>query len=187
MNPEEDVEFAQRMHDATFNEPEGATPEEMRKRWRGTAEDLEKALARKFKAMRESRGWSQSYMCQQLKKHGLDIHQTTLAKIEAGSRPLRISDAHIFAFTFELPLNMVYQLDGLDINEHSNYSLNVIQEELSFWESTEKQYRESIMQTLDGMIDGAADSKARIAHLTSMYNRISRDKAMTTEENRDDE
>lgn len=46
---------------------------------------------------RERRGWSQQQMAAELVAYGISWHQTTVAKVEAGERPLRLSEAWAIA------------------------------------------------------------------------------------------
>lgn len=52
--------------------------------------------------MREARGWSQTELAENLAKHGFEYHQTTIGKLESGSRPLRIGELFAMAHVFEV-------------------------------------------------------------------------------------
>ena len=50
--------------------------------------------------LRKARGWSQSELAQHLEPFGFDMHQTTIAKLEGGGRPIRINEAAAIAEVF---------------------------------------------------------------------------------------
>lgn len=59
----------------------------------GRRERTETYFREKLKTERESRGWSQSAMAKMLSDNGIPMHATTIAKIEAGDRAVRIDEA----------------------------------------------------------------------------------------------
>jgi transcriptional regulator with XRE-family HTH domain len=63
-------------------------------------------FGRRLRALREERGLSQQHVVNALLNHGiLNWHQTTVAKIEAGSRPVRLSEAMACASLFGLTVD----------------------------------------------------------------------------------
>ena len=69
----------------------------------------------KFKAERRSRDWSQADVAKKLEKRGIDLHPTTVAKIEAGQRSVRIDEARAIADLFGLSLDsLVGRRAGLE-------------------------------------------------------------------------
>lgn len=69
----------------------------------------------KFKAERQRRNWSQADVAKRLEKRGIHLHPTTVAKIEAGERSVRIDEAKGIADIFELSLDsLVGRRAGLE-------------------------------------------------------------------------
>lgn len=175
--PQEELEkLVSEMQDLAF--PHFFDGEAAEPSYASMAEGLERNLVKKFKMLRERREWSQAIMCKHLKKFGLDIHQTTLAKIEAGKRPLRVSEAHIFAFAFEMPLNVVYQLDITETGgSWTEYGLKYLEEQVADEIDYAEKYKATMMETLEGLVDGLAETKARILHFSRVQNELAQEKA----------
>src|SRR5271163_4440786 len=63
-------------------------------------------LGNRIKVERENRGWSQVDMANMLSDNGIQpMHPTTVAKIEAGTRSVRINEAVGIADLFEVSLD----------------------------------------------------------------------------------
>ena len=52
---------------------------------------------------RRERNWSQEDLADKLRSEGIDLHQTSVAKIERGTRPLRVAEAAAIATIFRVP------------------------------------------------------------------------------------
>lgn len=65
----------------------------------------EESLARVLKELRKTRGISQEEVASLMTKAGFSWRQTTVAKTEAGSRPIRLDEAGALAFLFGLSIN----------------------------------------------------------------------------------
>jgi transcriptional regulator with XRE-family HTH domain len=52
---------------------------------------------------RESFDWSQAELADRLKRHGVNWHQTTVAKVEAGERPVRLNEVIALAEVLNVP------------------------------------------------------------------------------------
>jgi transcriptional regulator with XRE-family HTH domain len=94
-------------------------------------------FGKRLKAERERRGWTQPQMANLLSEKGVaPMHATTIAKIEAGSRSVRINEAVGIADLFEVSLDsllgrkpgtqgsdLTYRLSVLAANAHESYLL----------------------------------------------------------------
>ena len=80
--------------------------------------DLEEAVGRNVRRLRESRGLSQQRLGTDLLSLGVGMHQTTVAKLEAGSKPLRLNEVAAIAAYFEVPIESLWEKTGETINEH---------------------------------------------------------------------
>jgi transcriptional regulator with XRE-family HTH domain len=58
---------------------------------------------------RRERNWSQEQVASMLRLEGFDMHQTTVAKIERGARPLRVAEAAAIAYIFGVPPLAIFQ------------------------------------------------------------------------------
>ena len=75
-------------------------------------------VGRKVARMREQRGWSQSVLGEKLARHGFELHQTTIAKLEAGKRPIRVNEVVALADVFSVPvLDLLPDEVGMIVNQ----------------------------------------------------------------------
>ncbi|MGB3482469.1 MAG: helix-turn-helix transcriptional regulator [Mycobacterium sp.] len=74
-------------------------------------ESWERDFGRILRDWRQDRNWSQDDVAEKLRRQGFEMHQTTVAKIERGARPLRVAEASALADVFEMPLMTVFGLD----------------------------------------------------------------------------
>jgi transcriptional regulator with XRE-family HTH domain len=72
----------------------------------GSGKWLDERFGGRVRSERESRGWSQADMARMLSDRGIQpMHPTTVAKIEAGDRSVRINEAVGIADLFEVPVD----------------------------------------------------------------------------------
>ena len=86
--------------------------EELRHRrdFRALFDHHEKILGQKVRQLRTERGWSQEQLAEKLNGLGWAVHQTTIAKLEAGTRPIRIAEADTLAVAFGLPIEAMWYM-----------------------------------------------------------------------------
>ena len=75
-------------------EPTGNTPAEIRDEYGGQPEHT---LAAQARAIREELGMTQAEVAKEMSARGLTMRQSTIAKIEAGQRPVRVNEAVMLA------------------------------------------------------------------------------------------
>lgn len=75
-------------------------------------ESWERRFGEALRSWRQERGWSQEDVAERLRRQGFEMHQTTVAKIERGARPLRIAEAAALVEVFELPIIAVLGLEA---------------------------------------------------------------------------
>ncbi|MEV6646027.1 helix-turn-helix transcriptional regulator [Amycolatopsis sp. NPDC051371] len=73
-------------------------------------DEFEEVLSGKIRQLRIDRGWSQEDLAEQLEEIGFKMHQTTIAKLESGKRPIRVSEVFALAFIFRLPMEALWSL-----------------------------------------------------------------------------
>jgi transcriptional regulator with XRE-family HTH domain len=86
-------------------------------------------FGKRVKAERETRGWSQAEMAKILSDRGLrPMHPTTVAKIEAGDRSVRINEAVGIADLFKVSMDdLLGRKQGTERNELT-YPLRVLRD-----------------------------------------------------------
>lgn len=77
-------------------------------------ESWEKRFGEVVRRWRLDRNWSQEDVAERLRHQGFEMHQTTVAKIERGARPLRVAEAAALADVFEMPIMAVFELSQSD-------------------------------------------------------------------------
>lgn len=90
-------------------------------------ESWEKRFGETIRIWRNERGWPQEEVARRLRWQGFDLHQTTIAKIERGARPLRIAEAAALAEVFEMPITAIF---GLTLPEDRTANLDAQRREL---------------------------------------------------------
>lgn len=93
------ADLLQQVHD---RELAATTPAELAER-RQIFEYWETSFGNKVRQWRQARNWSQEDLADRLREQGFDMHQTTVAKIERGNRPLRVAEAAAIATIFRVP------------------------------------------------------------------------------------
>ncbi|MGW4129468.1 helix-turn-helix domain-containing protein [Amycolatopsis japonica] len=73
-------------------------------------EEYEEVLSSKVRQLRTERGWSQEDLANQLERVGFKMHQTTIAKLESGKRPIRASEVFALAYVFRIPMEALWAL-----------------------------------------------------------------------------
>jgi transcriptional regulator with XRE-family HTH domain len=84
-------------------------------------ETWEKHFGEVVRQWRLRREWTQEDVAESLRREGFEMHQTTVAKIERGARPLRVAEAAALADVFEMPIMAVF---GLTVVEDPAALLN---------------------------------------------------------------
>lgn len=58
--------------------------------------------------LRKARGWTQGQLADRLREGGIDLHQTTIAKIEGGTRPTVVHEIWTLAAVFNVGLDVLF-------------------------------------------------------------------------------
>jgi transcriptional regulator with XRE-family HTH domain len=75
--------------------------------------DPEVQAGRALRRLRLSRDWSQDEAARRMQAYGYDFHQTTIAKIEAAQRPLRVRELADFAALYGVEIHdLIYPPSG---------------------------------------------------------------------------
>lgn len=73
-------------------------------------ENWEKRFGEVIRRWRLDRNWSQEEVAERLRHQGFEMHQTTIAKIERGARPLRVAEASALGAVFDMPPLAVFEV-----------------------------------------------------------------------------
>lgn len=71
--------------------------------WRDEYLEAEKRVAANIKNERLRSGLSQEQLASALRSYGFDLHQSTIAKIESGKRPIRLAEMFAIADSLSVP------------------------------------------------------------------------------------
>lgn len=75
-------------------------------------------MAKRVRLLREGRGISQKEFGEGLLPYGFGMQQRTVAKLEAGTKPLRLNEIAAIAAYFEVPIESLWQDDGQILPAH---------------------------------------------------------------------
>ena len=75
----------------------------------GRPVNLEATVAKNLRWLRESHGLSREQLGSALALHGFDLHDTTVAQIEDGARPLRLNEVAALAAIFRVPVESLWE------------------------------------------------------------------------------
>ncbi|MBU3064093.1 helix-turn-helix domain-containing protein [Nocardia sp. NEAU-G5] len=116
-----------------------------RESMREAFEWYERAFGDRTRQWRKARNWSQEDLANRLTDHGFEMHQTTVAKIERGTRPLRVAEAVAIAQIFGVPPLTVFYGAGPEDEPMSASSMRELMES----------YEESITRAEEQLEDAA--------------------------------
>jgi transcriptional regulator with XRE-family HTH domain len=139
-------------------------------------EEWERRFGDKVRQWRRARNWSQDDLVERLRDHGFEMHQTTVAKIERGTRPLRVAEAMALASILGVPPLAVFHGPG---PEDQPESMEFLQRKMDAAEEALKRARE-ILDTTSSMY---ALTLAEVKRVTTAMN----DAALEAERKRGDE
>ena len=126
-------------------------------------ESWERTFGEKVRQWRQARNWSQEDLAEQLRELGFDMHQTTVAKLEKGSRPLRVAEAAAISTIFGVPALAVFLEPP---PEGTPMALEAMHEHLRLTE----EHLESMRQSIYKVAMSYADAVMKAAELTHVLN-----------------
>ncbi|KQR86731.1 hypothetical protein ASF96_10445 [Microbacterium sp. Leaf179] len=131
---------------------------------------LEARMADKFRMLREERGWSQSELSDRLAEWGFDLHQTSIAKLEKGKRPMRVAEMHALAHVFRMPPGAVFFM-AYSSNEIGMSALaGRIDDTIERMERT----KNDLLKHISFVVDFLADDQRQLNEFVDMVRRESR-------------
>lgn len=79
--------------------------------------DREAAVAKNVRLLRASRGVSQRQLGSGLLRYGFGMRQSTVAKLEAGTKPLRLNEVAAIAAFFDVSIESLWQGEGKGLDQ----------------------------------------------------------------------
>ena len=70
--------------------------------------DWEKIFGQRIREMRQLRGWTQDELAREMSDAGHQMHQTTVAKLESGTRPTSVAEVGALATLLEVPIGSLF-------------------------------------------------------------------------------
>lgn len=131
-------------------------------------ESWERTFGEKVRQWRQARNWSQEDLAAELRQLGFDMHQTTVAKLEKGSRPLRVAEAAAISTIFGVPALAVFLEPP---PEGTPMTLEAMHRNL---QQTEE-HLESMRQSIYKMAMAYADVVMKSAEMTRVLNKAALD------------
>lgn len=123
---------------------------------------FETVIALKTRQLRVERGWSQATLAEKMTALGFDMHQTTIAKLEAAKRPIRGNEVYGLAAVFGLPIQALWYLPVAG----EPWSLADMRRRLEEIDD----YIDQIDKTIKSMIGTYADAQADRIELVKAMN-----------------
>lgn len=71
-------------------------------------ESWEKVFGLRIREMRQLRGWTQEELARRMAEAGFQMHQTTVAKLENGTRPTNVGEIAALAALLEVPIGALF-------------------------------------------------------------------------------
>lgn len=121
----------------------------------------EQQLGKAVKRRREDLGWSQDQLAGRLVKLGIEMHQTTVAKLEQAKRPIRVNELWALAAVLRMPVDVLLDLRDLQGESDSRQraiALHVMAEDKAVIEELDDviQYLQARRANAEGRISGVA-------------------------------
>lgn len=115
--------------------------------------ELERIMCDKFRDLREERGWSQVEVSERLAYLGFEMHQTTVAKMEKGKRPLRVAEMFALSQVFGLPPGAVFYMPRKGLT----FELEYMTDRLESLDHVLNDTREMFFKNMEAHLDHQAE------------------------------
>lgn len=148
----------------------------------GRGERVDAYFRKQLRQERERRSWSQADVAKRLSDNGIPMYATTVAKIEAGERAVRIDEAAGIADLLEVPLDWLLGRQATGPGSEIRYALRTLQESaqktVADLNSMLEALRDWLSDTFDLAFDGKdevdADCKDTVDALMQAQSRLAR-------------
>jgi transcriptional regulator with XRE-family HTH domain len=176
------VELLQQVHSKELAE---TASEELAQR-RSIYEYYEKHFGEKVRQWRRQRNWSQEEVADMLRAQGFDMHQTTVAKIERGTRPLRVAEAVAIATIFRVPPLAVFLGPPPELMP---WSLNQLHDTVATAQNTLDEMKAEMSRSAERYVEQEAHvlALARLVNETALDAEMGRSGRDTTSDEGEDD
>lgn len=149
------------------------------KRNRDSMLEFERRMCDKFRILREERGWSQRDLAERVREYGFDFHQSTIAKLEAGTRPLRVAEMYALSHVFKMPPGAVFFM-VYGVREFSGF--DELTEMLAREEESRADMEKIMLKGVEQTIQIMADHQTRMNSLVDTMRRTAASDPALSEE-----
>jgi transcriptional regulator with XRE-family HTH domain len=158
------AERLQRQLTSEYAQPSVGDPAQRRR----VHEDWERGFGDNVRHWRRERNWSQEELADKLRSEGFDLHQTSVAKIERGTRPLRVAEAAAIATIFRVPPLAVFL--GSPQTEARSSPLNQLNDMIASAQNLLNEMRADMSRSAGRYVDQEAHvlALARIVNQTAL-------------------
>ncbi len=122
---------------------------------------------KRFKIERERRKWSQADVAELLKGKGVHVPVTAIAKVEAGTRTVRIDEAVAIADLFEVSLDSLLGR-GAGLEDDLAYSLRALREVVQRIYSQVRPLTMELIEARDEAINYAFSGRENLVEFTNI-------------------
>lgn len=180
MHDEQELaERLQRQLTSEHAQPSAGDPAQHRR----VHEDWEKSFGDNVRHWRRERNWSQEELADKLRSEGFDLHQTSVAKIERGTRPLRVAEAAALATIFRVPPLAVFL--GSPQAEEQQSPLNQLNDMIASAQNLLNEMKADMSRSAGRYVDQEAHVLALARMLNQTALEAERTQAHHTEPNED--
>ena len=148
-------------------------------------EDWEKNFGDNVRQWRRARNWSQEDLADKLRQEGIDLHQTSVAKIERGTRPLRVAEAAAIATIFRVPPLTVFLEPPLAEEQSLTRSpLNQLNDMITSAQNLLSEMKADMSRSAGRYVDQEAHvlGLARILNQTALEAELNHDRTQSNED-----
>lgn len=131
---------------------------------------LEEKMVDKFRTLREERGWSQTDLSKQLAAYGFELHQTTIAKLEKHSRPLRVAEMYALSHVFRLPIGAVFFMARTN-SDPVSWGMDALTKNLGDVTERMEDMRQMLFRQIEQAIDLLGDYQTQRNELADLMRR----------------
>jgi transcriptional regulator with XRE-family HTH domain len=131
-----------------------------------TRPDAERRAGVQLRKLREARGWSQREVSERMKPFGYDWQQTTVARIEAATRPLRLNELLDLAALFSVSLTDLLMPAG------GPESVEGVRQEIAALREAQGQEMEKADKAQQAMARASEEYALAMASLESIGSRL---------------
>jgi transcriptional regulator with XRE-family HTH domain len=147
--------------------------------------DPEVQAGQALRRLREAHGWTQEVAASRMRVYGYDFHQTTIAKIEAAQRPLRVRELVDFAALYGVEVRELIYAPSASFEEAEGEIASVETQLAAARERSEDSHRRlaAAQQTLSAVEAQQAECSREVAVLEGRLDHLKREGVRSDQRN----